>query len=132
MEDDLNEFVRQWKSHGEPVKGYVNLFFGRFLVFMADETEITVGGCSTDSSVRFVKELEKKYNADFFNRLTLSFLVKDKVEMVPLSQVDYALQNGLITENTLYFNNTVLTRKELETRWIIPVKESWLAKQLGI
>ena len=132
MEDDLKDFVQQWKSHGEPVKGYVNLFFGRFLVFMADESATTVGGCSTDSSVRFVKELEKKFNTDFFNRLALAFLVKDKVEMVPLNQVNYALENGIIGENTLYFNNTVLTKKELETRWIIPVKESWLAKQLGI
>ena len=64
--------------------------------------------------------------------LALAFLVKDKVEMVPLNQVNYALENGIIGENTLYFNNTVLTKKELETRWIIPVKESWLAKQLGI
>ena len=30
MEDMLQDFVKNWKSHGAPVKGFANLFFGRF------------------------------------------------------------------------------------------------------
>ena len=52
MEEILNEFVSSWNSHGVPVKGYANLFFGQFIIFMADETASGVSGCSTDSSVR--------------------------------------------------------------------------------
>ncbi|MEO6404650.1 MAG: hypothetical protein ABIY51_08470 [Ferruginibacter sp.] len=131
MEDMLNEFVQSWHSHGTPVKGFANLFFGRFLIFMADETASGVSGCSTDSSVRIVKEIEKKYNTNMFDRQLLAFIVKDKIEQIPLSQMAYALENNFITENTFYFNNTVLTKKQLETEWIIPFKESWLNKKLG-
>ncbi|HVY74375.1 MAG TPA: hypothetical protein VG890_06060, partial [Puia sp.] len=34
-EELLEEFVRGWLSHGEPVKGYANLLFGQFIVLMA-------------------------------------------------------------------------------------------------
>lgn len=130
MEDMLNEFVANWNSHGAPVKGYANLFFGRFILLMADETATGVSGCSTDSSVRLIKSIEEKYKVDLFNRQSLAFIVKDKIEQIPLSQFKYAIENNFIDSTTLYFNNTVLTKKELEEGWIIPVKQSWLSKQL--
>jgi len=130
MEDMLKDFVDNWHSHGTPVKGYANLLFGRFLVFIADETATGVSGCSTDSSVRLVKQIEDKYNVEMFNRQLLAFIVKDKIEQIPLSQLGYALENNLITPNTLYFNNTVLSKKDMEENWIIPVKDSWMKKYL--
>ena len=57
IEEMLENFVENWKSHGAPVKGYANLLFGQFIVLMADETGTTVGGCSTDASVRVIKEI---------------------------------------------------------------------------
>jgi hypothetical protein len=130
MEKTLQAFVSSWDSHGAPVKGYANLFFGRFIIFMADETATGVSGCSTDSSVRVIKEIEKAYNVNMFNRQLLTFFIKNKVEQIPLSQLNYAMQNGLITADTLYFNNTVLTKKQLLEEWIIPVKDSWLKAKL--
>jgi len=128
MGDMLNDFVASWKSHGTPVKGFANLFFGRFIVLMADERATGVSGCSTDSSVRLIKEIEKKYNVDMLNRQSLAFIVKDKIELIPLSQLSYAIINDFITANTLYFNNTVLNKEQLESYWIIPAKDSWLKK----
>ena len=130
MEEMLQEFVQSWNSHGAPVKGYANLFFGRFLIFMADETATGVSGCSTDSSVRLVKAIESKFKVDMFNRQSLAFVVKGKIEQVPLSQLSYAFENKFINEETSYFNNTVLTKKQLTENWIIPIKDSWLMKQL--
>ena len=130
MEDMLKEFVSGWNSHGTAVKGFANLFFGRFIVLMADETATGVSGCSTDSSVRLIKSIEGKYRTEMFNRQLLTFIVKDKIEQIPLSQLNYALQNKFIDENTLYFNNTVLTKKQLQENWITPVRNTWLNKYL--
>ena len=129
-EELINNFCTEWTSHGADVEAYGNIFFGQFLVLMADETRAGVSGCSTDSSVRFVKELEKKFNIDFFNRSNLAFIIKDKVQLLPLSQLSYAYENNFITPDTLYFNNTVLNKEQLEDKWIIPVKDSWLANRL--
>lgn len=129
IEEILAQFVAEWKSHGTPVKGYANLFFGQFVILMADETAAGVSGCSTDSSVHIVKEIEQKFNVQLFERQTLAFVIKERIQLLPLSQLNYAVENNFITGNTLYFNNTVLTKEELLHKWIIPVKESWLAKR---
>lgn len=130
MEDMLRDFVSNWKSHGAPVKGFANLFFGHFIVLMADETATGVSGCSTDSSVHLVKTIEEKFNVQLFDRQNLAFVIKDKIQLLPLGQLEYAVENNFINANTLYFNNTVLTKKELQENWIIPVKDSWLAKRI--
>ncbi len=130
MEDMLNDFVKSWNSHGDPVKGYANLIFGQFIVIMADETATGVSGCSTDSSVRLIKSIEQKFNVQLFDRQNLAFVVKDKIQLLPLNQLGYAVENNFINADTLYFNNTVLTKKELLEKWLIPVKESWLAKRV--
>jgi hypothetical protein len=132
VEDLLNNFTAQWASHGTPVKGAGYLFFGQFIVLMADETATGVSGCSTDSSVRLIKDIEQKFSVHLFDRTTLSFVVKDKVQQLPLSQLQYAAENGFIDATTLYFNNLVQTKEELENNWLIPVKDSWLAKRISI
>ncbi|MCE3282246.1 MAG: hypothetical protein K0Q66_983 [Chitinophagaceae bacterium] len=130
IEDILNDFLSRWNSHGSPVKGYANLLFGQFLVFIADETATTVGGCSTDSSVKVVKEIEQRFNTSMFDRELLAFVIKDKVQVLPLSQLKYAAENGFIKAGTLYFNNLVGTKKDLLENWLVPVGKSWLARRL--
>ena len=131
IETALNDFCEEWQSHGADVKAYGNLFFGQFVVLMADETAAQVSGCSTDNSVRFIKALGAQYNVDFFNRTSLAFVVRDKVEILPLNQLTYAFQNNFITADTLYFNNTVTNKEQLIHNWLIPVRDSWLAPKLN-
>lgn len=128
-EDLIQSFCAGWQAHGAGVKSYGNLFFGRFLVLMADESATTVSGCSTDSSVRFVKSVGQTFGVDFFNRQHLAFVVKDKIEILPVNQLTYAFENGFLTGETLYFNNLADTKQQLETAWIVPVKDSWLASK---
>lgn len=130
LEVQLDEFVNSWNSHGVHVKGYANLFFGQFIIFIADETASGVSGCSTDSSVRLVKEIEQKFQVHLFDRLLLAFLIGEKVQLLPLSQLDVAIANQFITGDTLYFNNTVQTKKELEENWLVPVRLSWLKNRI--
>ena len=54
IEDLLNQFTAGWNSHGTPVKGWASLFFGQFIVLMADET----------AAGRVVSVLEGGYSMD--------------------------------------------------------------------
>lgn len=133
IEEMLNGFVAEWNTHGKKVTGFANLFFGRFIVFMADETAATVSGCSTDSSVRLIKEVETKFAVSMFDRQLLAFMMpENKIEYVPLAQFTYAYNAGLLKADSLYFNNTVLTKKEFQERWMIPVSESWLMGKVAV
>ncbi len=132
MQELMNEFLAQWNTHGTPVKGYANLLFGQFIVIMADETAAGVSGCSTDSSVRMIKQVEELCKVDMFNRQHLAFVVKDTIQTVPVAQLIYAWENGFINADTTYFNNLVSTKEALLTQWMVPVKDSWLVKKLPV
>ena len=130
IEELLRSFSNEWNSHGDSVKGYANLFFGQFIIIMADETHTKLGGCSTDSSIRLIKNIEQDFEVRLLDRQSLAFIVKEKIQLLPLEEVNYSIEHGFITPDTLYFNNTILTKKELSSHWIIPIKESWLSGRI--
>ena len=130
IEELLKSFTDKWQSHGTPVKGVAYLFFGQFIILMADESATGVSGCSTDSSVRLIKDIEQRFVVNMFDRTTLAFVIKEKIQLLPLSQLQYAAENGFVNGDTLYFNNLVQTKMELENNWIIPLKDSWLANRI--
>jgi len=131
IETLLEDFINAWKSHGVPVKGYATLFYGQFIVLMADESHTSVGGCSTDSSVHVIKDIEKKFAVDLFNRQNLAFYIKDKVQLLPLAHLNHAMENEFLTADTLYFNNLVANKDELINKWLIPIKDSWLKSKIA-
>jgi len=131
LEEMFNDFLKNWKSHGSHIKGYINLFFGQFIIVMADMPDQKVCGGATDLSVRFIKKLEKEFNISLLDRQLLAFVVKDRIELIPLSQLEYAFENGFIDKDTLYFDNhSVLNKSELEEKWIVPVCKSWVARKI--
>lgn len=132
INEQLEQFYTQWNSHGTPVKGWAKLLFKQFIVMMADETATGVSGCSTDSSVRVIKSIERQYEVNMFDRMMLTFLVEGKAQMLPVNQVQYALDKEYIDHNTPLFNNLVNTKDDLMNNWLIPLKESWLASRVNL
>ncbi len=132
INEQLWQFYEQWTAHGATVKGWAKLLFDQFAVFMADESIAPVSGCSMDSMTRMVKSLERQYRVLLFDRLTLTFLLKGKTQMLPLNQIPYALEKGYLKEDDLFFNNMAQNRHELLNQWLIPLNQSWLASRLGL
>ena len=126
LENLLNNFIDNWESHGKKIKGYANLLFGQFFVFIADATQENLCGRSIDAVNQFMKEIEQTFSAQLFNRQTLAFVIKNKVQLLPLPQLQYAIQNNFIQPETLYFNNAVSDKQSFLNGWIIPAKNSWL------
>jgi hypothetical protein len=131
LEPQLEQFSSNWQSHGTPVKASALLFYGQFIILMADETYTGVSGCSTDSSVRFIKSIETQFGVSLFDRTTLGFIVNAKVQLLPMSQLGYAFEQGFLQADTLFFDNSIQTKAELLERWIVPISQSWLAKRLN-
>jgi hypothetical protein len=132
INEQLLQFYSQWTAHGTPVKGWAKLLFNQFIVVLADETGTHVSGCSTDGMVRVVKSLERQYDVNFFDRMTVTFLVKGKTEMLPFERVQYAIDKGYIDENTLTFNNIATNKYELLQNWLVPLKQSWLSGRISL
>jgi hypothetical protein len=128
-DNKVSEFAEQWKSHGAPVKAFGTVLLGQFILLLADENSSTVSGCSTDGMVRMVQSLEAALKISLFDRQLLAFFVAEKVELLPMIQMPAAIESGLISADTLYFNNTVDTLQKLIDQWILPIRRSWLTSR---
>lgn len=127
----VSSFTESWLSHGEQVKGTGMVIPEGFIILIADIAVTGVSGCSTDSSVRIIKELDSRFNAGLFDRQLLAFLINDEVVRIPMQELSTVITAQQINNSTLYFNNMVQTLDELNTSWLIPAGQSWLAKKLN-
>lgn len=130
INNTLQQFTASWKSHGATVTGYATIFLKQFIVLLADEATTAISGCSTDSAIKVMQQIAVLYNVQLFDRLMLAFIVDEKVKLIHLHQLQTAFENGAINMHTLYFNNTVLTKNEFDTNWLIPIVGSWLQNKL--
>ena len=125
-----DEFTQSWAAHGAQLKAAIEIFHNRFIVLFADESETSASGCSIDSSVHFIKQLEKQFNIALFDRMLLAYKHEDEIKTVKMNEFEEKLQTGEISENTIVFNNLVQNLSEFKSRWKIPVKDSWHSRML--
>jgi hypothetical protein len=122
----INEYVSQWTSHKAEVTGWGDILHNRFVVIMADDELVKLGGCSIDSSVRFVKMLEADFSAKFFDRWNIAYLKDNEVLSCNREELCKLIDEGHIHDETIVFNNMVQSKGELLNNWQIPYKHSWL------
>jgi len=122
----IYRYADQWVSHGIEVESYGNIFHRRFLVLVADETKLSVSGCSIDSTVHFVQSIGNSLNVDFFDRMNYAIMNADE-SINTIHHIDFKSEfdKGIINEDTLIFDNLVNTKRTFLEGWIKPIKESW-------
>lgn len=118
-------FLEKWTSHDLHLKASYEIRYNRFLVLMIDEKQATAGGCSIDKSVHFIQELEKVFNTSLMNRMLFAYKEGDRVKTVQRSTFEELYEKGIITDETLVFNNLVQSKIDLDTKWEVPLKHSW-------
>lgn len=125
----ISEFTSQWAAHGHALKADGACLFNRFVVLAVDEMAHGASGCSIDSSVKFIRELEATFQTNFFNRQLMAFAQQDdEVETIVFTALNESLAQGLLTDQTPVFNNLVGTVGELRSNWLKPLAESPYAR----
>ncbi len=130
MEEIIQPFVENWKSHGADVKAFAKILFGNSLIILSDESQAEVSGCSTDSMVQMVKSLEEKFDVSWFDRSTLLFYAKEKFERLPYGQVKYAIGKGFLNPRDLFLDASLSTYEEVKEKYILPIDHSWLIEKV--
>ncbi|QOD60568.1 ABC transporter ATPase [Polaribacter haliotis] len=125
ISEKAENFINQWTRHGDDLKGSFTIKYDQFLVLAVDESFNNVSGCSIDSSVRFVQELEKELKVDLMNKMNVTFKDNEHINMVRLADFQQFAKEKKITSETIVFNNMVDTKQDFETLWEVPAKESW-------
>lgn len=125
ISDELLRFVENWLSHGSLLKAHYKLLYNRFIVFFADEEGDNMCGRAIDASVRFVKELEKKYGVALIDRSRVAYMKDGVVYSCTLDELGQRIEDGEITPDTEVFNNLVSTKDEFDKSWTVPLSKSW-------
>jgi len=96
-----------------------------FIILTVDESQAGVTGCSIDSSVRLIKEIESEYHVDLFNRFNIAYRVDDEVKVQGKEDFETLVNIKQVTPETIVFNNMVQTLADLDAKWEVPFKNSW-------
>jgi len=128
----LAQFAEKWVSHQQQLMAHGEVLHRRFVVLMVDDIQGNgASGCSIDASVKFVQELGKTYQADLFNRLEFAYFDEGSVKLVHKTELPKLLADGVITEETIFFDNLVKNKGALKDRWMVPLKDSWHRRFAG-
>ena len=125
IQQKLDEFTEQWKAHGHQLKAKAEIPYNFFIVLIVDQDTANATGCSIDSSVRVIKEIEQAFNVDLFDRFNMAYKINDEVHVNSKEDFETLITIKKITPETIVFNNLVQTLAEYETKWELPLAESW-------
>lgn len=126
VREKIKQFVGGWNSHKVGVIGDGELLYNRFVILMADEMQVAVSGCSIDSSVHFIKGLGHEYQTNFFDRWLIAYKKGDLVHSCNREDFEKLVESGEVHDDTIIFNTLLNTKKDFETKWEVPYKDSWL------
>lgn len=130
IQSRLKAFTDEWAVHGIPMNTSFQILHDHFIVLAADETQQAASGCSIDSSVRVLKEIEQTFGVNLFERTNVAFSTGGSVQLFPLASMKEKFASGVLNEESLTFNNLVNTKADLEARWLVRAGDTWLRRYL--
>jgi len=117
-------FIGEWASHGTKLTSDFKILEHHFLVFFVDQNFENASGCSIDTSVAFIRELEAEFQLGLLDRQMIAFKDGDEVVFYEFNQLKESYDKGLITDQTLVFDQLVQNNGEFQSRFLIPFSES--------
>ena len=131
IKEQGDNFIDNWAAHGEKLEAAFEVLHSQFLIIFADEDEAKASGCSIDRSVHFIKNLEQEYSVSLLNRTLIAYKVDDEIVTLPQEEFVELVAQGTLNKDTIVFNNLVTTKQDLETKWEVPLRESWHKDLMG-
>lgn len=130
VSNDSKEFLDQLNSHGNSLKSSFKIIYNHFLIIAVENIQNEISGCSIDAIVRFVKDLELKYNLSFFDRLITKYKEANNIKSVSLNEFKSICKAKKISDEITVFNNLVKNIDELENIWETNIHNTWLKRFL--
>lgn len=125
IEKELQVFVDNWAAHGTGLEASFQLRYNRFIILAVNQEIQVATGCSIDSSVALIQNLEKKYNVDLLDKMNVTFKLGEHIAHKPLLEFKKMVKDKAVTGNTVVFNNLVNNIAEFNESWEVPAKDSW-------
>jgi hypothetical protein len=121
----LESFITQLTAHGADLKASFEIKYKRFITLALDQQLNAATGCSIDSSVKFIQDLEQKYNVDLLDKMNVSYKQGEFVAYKTLIDFRKMAKEKAVSKNTIVFNNLVNNKGEYLSDWEVPASNSW-------
>lgn len=129
----VDEFLGQWKAHGQPLTAARDWRYDRFLLVAVDESATDASGCSIDAMVHRLGGLERALGVALLDHGPVLFRREAQIERVDRSGFADLARRGDVSPDTIVFNNTLTRVAELrEGRWETAARASWHARAFGL
>ena len=125
IEVDLKAFIENWTAHGTSLEASFELKYNRFIIIAVNQEVQAATGCSIDSSVQFIQNLEQKYEVDLLDKMNVTFKLGEHVAHKTLLDFKKMAKDKAVTENTIVFNNLINNIAEYNESWEVPAIDSW-------
>lgn len=125
IENELKTFIENWAAHGTGLEASYQLKYNRFIILAVNQEVQQATGCSIDSSVAFIQNLEQKYNVDLLDKMNVTFKNGEHIAHKSLIDFKRMAKEKAVTQNTIVFNNLVNTIEEFNENWEVPAGDSW-------
>jgi hypothetical protein len=130
VENSLHHLCDTWLAHGAPLRTSFRIAYNHFIILAVDERQAGASGCSIDGSVRLLKSLQERLGVDFFNRQRVAFVDADSIRLHGTGDLKTLFESGILTADSITFNNALSTKADWESMWRVPARESWLSRYL--
>ncbi|MFT4567240.1 MAG: hypothetical protein ACI9FN_002205 [Saprospiraceae bacterium] len=122
----MGEFIPQWASHSRELSARSIVYLNRFvLVALDQEVSHAASGCSIDSLTHVITQLSAELNIDLLDRTHFCFKKEDIVSCIHMNVLSDRVSAGEIDNRSLVFNPLIASKKELLSKWLLPIGESW-------
>ncbi len=132
IKDRLMIFCEQWNSHGTLMPTSYDIKFDQVIILAVDESQLGASGCSIDSSVKVLREIEQKIDVNLLDQGKVVFLESgDSLVVNSVFGVKDSVKAGHLGPETIVLNPLVKHKADLDHHWLVSAKESWLNKYFG-
>ncbi|MFO7825097.1 MAG: hypothetical protein R6V72_14245 [Cyclobacterium sp.] len=124
----LVTFCNQWNTHGSLMPSSFDIKYDQFIILAVDESRLGASGCSIDSSVKILREIETKLSINLLDSGKVSYVDTNGVKVAFLPEIREHINKGTLQAQSKVFNPGVNKIADLENKWLIPADSSWLKK----
>ncbi|MEL6671480.1 MAG: hypothetical protein AAFR61_04785 [Bacteroidota bacterium] len=130
LEQDFDHFLAQWKSHGTPVDGLIQISYHRFVIIQSDPQTSRPSGCSIDSLKRAVGQILQQRHQEVLDAAHVFYRdEQQEIAFTHFRDIPKLVAAGSLSAETQVFDHSLGQSDDL-SRWEIALQDSWLKRFL--
>jgi hypothetical protein len=132
LQADFANFANQWKSHGTPVEGLIQVKHKRFVIAQSNPVDSRPSGCSIDSLKRGIEQILRTHQLPQLDSSQVFYRDEaGEIQFTDFRSIPELVAQGKLQGDTLIFDHSLSQSDDL-SKWEVPLAQSWLRRYLSV